>query len=135
MYFYGFYQFLKGFWKFLKIGQFLAEKRSFRAFLHRFFLQWPLSQNLQNLQNNFDHSGPNKLKFGLGSLWGSFKKIIIKFFIFSIFWGLKNAKSAKIANKLRFSDFTGPKNCEKLKYQKSVQNFIPTIPESICIEF
>ena len=37
MYFYGIYQFLNGFWEILKIGQFLAENRSFSAFSRRFF--------------------------------------------------------------------------------------------------
>ena len=54
----------------------------FSTYLAHFRLQWPFSQNLQNF-SNFDHSGPNKLKFGLGSLWGSFKKMpYTKFLIF-----------------------------------------------------
>ena len=44
MYFYGFHQFLKGFWKMLKIGRFLAEKRSFSVFSGRFFLMADISK-------------------------------------------------------------------------------------------
>ena len=65
--------------------------------------------------------GPNKLKIEMDSLWGILKKIIYQIFdilIFRDFLYLENAKSAKNAKKRRFSDFTGPKNHEKSKYQK-----------------
>ena len=40
MYFYEFYQILEDFWKILKIGRFLAEKRSFSAFFSLRFLNF-----------------------------------------------------------------------------------------------
>ena len=53
--------------------------------------------------------GTNKLKIEMDSLWGILKKIVYQIFdiliFFAISWTPKNAKSAKIAKKLQFSDF------------------------------
>ena len=49
MYFYGFYQILKGFWKILKIGRFLAEKRPFRAYRASFFGTRFSTENVSSL--------------------------------------------------------------------------------------
>ena len=104
----------------MKIGQFLAEKRSFSAYFANFrlngrFLKIYKNECLEPL------GGPNELKIKMDSLWDILKKIIYQIFdilIFRDFWTLKNAKSAKNAKKRRFSDLTGPKNREKSKYQK-----------------
>ena len=121
----------------MKIGRFLAENSHLARFRVVFSFNGRYLK-IYKTRNNFDPSGPNKLKFGLGSLWGSLKKIITRFLIFwffAIFRALKNAESAKFAKKWRFSDFTGPKNCEKLKYQKSGRWFSSKYPRDCPVQF
>ena len=72
-------------------------------------------------QNNFDHSGPNKLKFGLGSLWGSLKKIIYQIFdilIFRDFLGYKKCRIGKNRKKMAFFGLYRAKKSRKIKISK-----------------
>ena len=72
-------------------------------------------------RNNFDHSGPNKLKFGLGSLWSSLKKIIYQIFdilIFRDFLGSKKCRIGKNRQKMAFFGLYGAKKSRKIKISK-----------------
>ena len=68
------------------------------------------------------HSGPNGLKISTHTLRDSFKKFIYQIFDILFFRDFLAPKSPKIAVFRRFLPilhFRGPKNREKLKYQKS----------------
>ena len=72
-------------------------------------------------RNNFDPSGPNKLKFKLGSLWGSLKKIIYQIFDILIFRNFSGSKKCKISKKRRKTAIfwlLGAKKSRKIKISK-----------------
>ena len=68
---------------------------TFSVFSHRFFSLMVVTSKFTKLKN-FDHSCPNKLKFGLGSLWGSLKKIIYQIFDILIFRNFLGSEKCRI---------------------------------------
>ena len=84
---------------------------------------------IYKISYNFDHSGPNKPKFGLDSLWGSLKKIIYQIFDILIFRDFLGSEKCRIGKKWRFSDFQSQKNREKLKNQKFGRPFSLNYPK------
>ena len=118
MYFYGFYQFLKGFWKILKIGRFLAEKWSFSAYFANFNYRFLKIYKIECLE---PHGGPNKLNIRMDSFWGILKKIIYPIFdilIFRDFLAPEKCKIGKNRLKMAIFELSGAKKSRKIKISK-----------------
>ena len=105
----------------MKIGRFLAEKRSFSAFFlpildfNGRFLKIHKNECLEPL------GGPNKLKIEMDSLWGILKKFIYQIFDILIFRDFSGPKKCKIGkNRLKFAIFglLGAKKSRKIKMSK-----------------
>ena len=94
MYFYGFYQILKDFWKIFKIGWFLAVKPSFSAFFASWFWNFFSTENV---------TGPSKmLRFGWKSVYllpiMCLTKVVMGFGWFQILVTLCAFKVAEMAD-------------------------------------
>ena len=67
------------------------------------------------------HEGPNNLKIGLDSLWGTLKKIIYQIFDIFIFRDFLDPEKCKIGkNRLKMAIFglSGAKKSRKIKISK-----------------
>ena len=76
---------------------------------------------IYKISYNFGHSGPNKPKFGLDSLWGSFKKMPYQIFdilIFCDFLDPKKCRIGKNRQKMAFFGLSEAKKLRKIKKSK-----------------
>ena len=103
MYFYEFYQILEDFWKILKIGRFLAEKRSFSAFFSLRF-------------RNFFFDGNRIRAFKNAPIWLKIS-ILVAYYVFNKscygFWMISN-----------FGDFMCLQSCREGYFWSFFANFV-----------
>ena len=78
-------------------------------------------------------SPKNRYKSSLGYLEKSVGNRFLIFSIFAILWPPPQSRGAKIAKKRNFWAFTGVKNPEKWKYQKSVSYNFFQLPQGCFI--
>ena len=116
----GFINFWKDFGNFWKLVDFwpkyghLARILPILDFNGRFLKIYKISYN-------FGHSGPNKPKFGLDSLWGSFKKMPYQIFdilFFCDFLDPKKCRIGKNRQKMAFFGLSEAKKSRKIKKSK-----------------
>ena len=113
MYFYEFYQIPEDFWKIFKIGQFLAEKRSFSAFCASRF-------------RNFFFDGNRIRAFKNAQIWLKIS-ILVSYYVFNKtmdgFWMILN-----------FGEFMGLQSCRGGYFWSFLAHFILKPPSRQLFE-